>query len=155
MENSGVMKGEILERKKLRSWHGLEVHITIYNSHWAKTGFLVHPQIANFFMRFGLPEKVRVEMEILHEFGHIQTFPLVLIYYVPFLLVNESGWLNFAVISAGMLLFWELISEIYVLMKYRGYLKIYRNNLHPVTAVYWTVLIPSAVIPFIPLLSSI
>ncbi len=126
------------ERRRVRSWHGLKFTIEIVGG-WAKIGFFLHPQVANFFMRYGLPEKERVEMEILHEFGHVQTFPFVLVYYVPFYFYRTLGTFEIVMATAGMLFFWEILAELYVAFKYRAYTEVYRKHLHPLTLIFWIV----------------
>ena len=114
---------------------------------WAKIGFFLHPQIGNFFMRFGLPAKERIEMEFLHEFGHVQGFPLVLVYYIPFLLSkNITG--NFILITVGMLMFWEIIAEIYVIKNFERYFEVYKTDLKPVTLIFWFGVLVITLYPF-------
>ncbi|AIY91107.1 hypothetical protein [Geoglobus acetivorans] len=141
------MSAKILEKRRVRSWHGLEFEIVVWSNWWAKIGFMLHPQVANFMMRYSLPEDVRGKMEVLHEFGHVQMFPLVLIYYLPFLFLGIAGWWEFVIITAGMLLFWEVLAEAYVAMKFDGYFEVYRQNLHPVTAIYWVLIVTAVLLP--------
>jgi len=143
------MSARIIERKQVRSWHGLEFEIVIWSNWKARIGFLTHPQIANFMMRRSLPERERGEMEVLHEFGHVQMFPLVLVYYLPFLIQRITGWYEFLIVTAGMLLFWEVIAEAYVIAKFEGYLKIYRQHLQVITIVYWVLLLTLVILPFV------
>ncbi len=142
------MSGEIIERRTVKSWHGLEFEIVIWSNWWAKIGFMRHPQLANFLMRYGLPEKERVKMEALHEFGHVQTFPIVLIYYLPFLFLEIPGWVEFIIITAGMLLFWEILAEGYVVIKYSRYFEIYRKKFHPLYFIFWIITIGASAYPF-------
>jgi len=134
------------ERRRVRSWHGLEFTIEIRNG-WAKIGFFYHPQLANFFMRFGLPERERVRMEILHELGHVQTFPFVLAYYIPFYLSSVSEGLKIAISTVGMLFFWEVLAELYVFLKYGKYIAVYKKNIHPITLAFWSGISACIVIP--------
>ncbi len=147
MESSRAMRGKLIERRLMKSWHGAEIEISVYENHWARVGFLTHPQIANFFMRYGLPRKMRGELELLHEFGHVQMFPLVFIYYLPFLF-KISEWFEFAIITAGMLIFWEILAEIYVVGKYRWYFEVYKKNLHSLTVFFWIAVILVSAVPF-------
>lgn len=142
------MSARIIEKRRMRSWHGLEFEIVIWGNWWAKIGFMLHPQIANFMMRYSLPENVRGRMEALHEFGHVQAFPLVLIYYLPFLLAGIPGWWELAIITAGMLLFWEVLAEAYVAVKFEGYFEVYRKRFHPLYITFWIVTIGASAYPF-------
>jgi|GEM_PF-2143546 hypothetical protein len=141
----------VMERRRVRSWHGLEFTIELQNG-WAKIGFFFHPQLANFFMRYGLPEKDRVEMEILHELGHIQMFPFVLAYYIPFYLSGISGGFEIGIATAGMFLFWEVLAEAYVFFKYRTYIEVYRKSIHPITLAFWAGIFVAVLVPLIVLI---
>ncbi len=144
------MSGEIIERRTVKSWHGLEFEIVVWSNWRAKIGFMIHPQVANFMMRHGLPESVRGKMEVLHEFGHVQTFPFVLIYYLPFLLFSSiSDIYEFIVVTAGMLLFWEVLAEMYVFARFEGYLSVYRKHASTLTLIYWIALSMLLIFPFI------
>jgi hypothetical protein len=140
------------ERRRVRSWQGLEFTIEIRNG-WAKIGFFLHPQLANFFMRYDLPEKDRVEMEILHEFGHVQVFPFVLAYYVPFLISGIPRRFEFLIVTAGMLLLWEVLAEAYVFFKYPSYTEVYRKSIHPITLAFWVGVFSAVLAPLLWLLS--
>jgi len=140
------------ERRRVKSWQGLEFAIEIQNG-WARIGFFLHPQLANFFMRYGLPEKERVEMEILHEFGHVQVFPFVLAYYVPFLISGTPGRFELLIATAGMLLFWEVLAEAYVFFRYPAYTEVYRKSLHLITIAFWVGVFSAVLAPLMRLLS--
>ena len=138
-----------MRKRKVRSWHGLEFTIEILNG-WAKIGFFLHPQVANFFLRRGLPEKERIEMEILHEFGHVQTFPFVLIYFIPLrVFYGVSGLFEMAIAAVGLLFFWEILAELYVISKTRNYFKIYAEKKPICAPVFWIFLTLFSAIPFV------
>ncbi len=142
------MSERIIERRKVKSWHGLEFEITVWDNWQAKIGFFKHPQIANFFLRRSLSKKNRCELEVLHEFGHVQTFPLILIYYLPFL--NLPSFKEVLIVTVGMLLFWEILAEIYVVLKHPSYFSVYKRA-NVSYFLFWMVTITGAIFPFIHL----
>lgn len=140
------------ERRRVRSWQGLEFNIEIRDG-WAKLGFFYHPQIANFFMRYGLPRMVRLEMEILHELGHIQSVPFVFAYYFPFYLMEKlHGAMSIFITTLGMFLFWEVLAECYVLWSHKGYFGAYKHNVSILTITFWLTVWFIVLIPFFLLL---
>ncbi len=136
----------MIESRKYRAWYGMSFSVEI-RGRWAKIGFFLHPQIGNFFMRYGLSEEEKLEMEFLHEAGHVQMFPFVWGYYIPFLIYN-CFIENFLLITVGMLMFWEILAELYVIKKFRGYFHTYKSSLSPVTLLFWIASFSVSLYPF-------
>ncbi len=99
-------------------------------------------------MRYGLSEKEKLEMEFLHEFGHVQVFPFVWVYYIPFFIYNHLTE-NFLLVTAGMLMLWEILAELYVIKKSGSYFHVYKSSLSPVTLLFWIVAFSVSLYPFI------
>ena len=109
--------------RKLRTWYGLTLTLRFYGTHWAAVGPMPpHPQLVNMLLRVGLSKEDSVHLQILHELGHLQTLPLiVLISAVPFL----YSWPALTSLG-GLFILWEILSESYVIFREgRNYLRIY------------------------------
>jgi hypothetical protein len=108
----------------MRTWYGLSFDVTLLDSHWCTVGpLLPHPQLVNGVIRRGLGKEDSVRLMLLHELGHGQSLPAVLLY--GGLLYSLSLPLVPAVLSLTVL--WELLSEAYVVYREgRNYIAIYR-----------------------------
>ncbi len=109
--------------RKMRTWYGLTLTLRFYGTHWAAIGPMPpHPQLVNMLLRIGLSKEDSMHLQVLHELGHLQSLPLmVLATAVP---VLSSTPVLPAVI--GLFIFWEILSEAYVILREgRNYLRIY------------------------------
>lgn len=109
--------------RKMRTWYGLTLTLRFYGTHWAAIGPMPpHPQLVNMLLRIGLSKEDSMHLQVLHELGHLQSLPLmVLATAVP---VLSSTPVLPAVI--GLFILWEILSEAYVILREgRNYLRIY------------------------------
>lgn len=129
--------------RKVRSWHGLTGEIGVGNRLWhlVKVGYvpLPHPPLVNLVLRKGLPLEEHLQLSFLHEFGHLQTFPLVIL-HAGFLIVfgywrsHGLGAFLRRVIAGAVAheAVWELSSEAYAKAKAGPeYRRIYREYPNP------------------------
>ena len=110
----------------VRTWYGLRLTVSMYGTFWASIGPLPpHPQLVNMILRIGLREEDSVHLQILHEIGHLQSLPAVMV------LVGLSYLLSLPLLPAvaGLFLVWEILSESYVILKEgENYFRIYRSR---------------------------
>ena len=109
--------------RKLRTWYGLTVTLRFYGTHWAAVGPMPpHPQLVNMLLRVGLSNEDSVHLQILHELGHLQSLPLIVLAGVT------MYWFSWPLFTSLAVLFvlWEVLSEAYVIFREgRNYLRIY------------------------------
>jgi hypothetical protein len=109
----------------VRSWYGLLGEINIENELWhrVKVGSLPlpHPPLVNLILRGGMPLAQRIKQSFLHEFGHLQTFPIALFHAGLLLLLwmisGRRTRMSGMRLAAGAIAnhsAWELFSESYV-----------------------------------------
>lgn len=69
---------------RVRSWYGLKAEIDVEEGVWHRVEVgrlpLNHPPLVNLVLRHGLHNKDRQYLSLLHEFGHFQIMPLILIH---------------------------------------------------------------------------
>lgn len=110
----------------MTTWYGLSLTVKIYNNVWASIGPLPpHPQLVNIVLRFGLNKEDSAHLQLLHEWGHLQSLPVMAV------LAGLFWYLSFPVLPAvaGLFILWEMLSESYVILKDRGnYFRIYRSR---------------------------
>lgn len=86
-----------------------------------------HPQLVNMILRMGLSKDDSMHLQILHELGHLQSLPLMVL--AGALLFSLSLPLLPALV--GFFLLWEILSETYVVLREgRNYLRIYNIVKH-------------------------
>ncbi len=136
---------------RVRSWHGLEFDIRITGQRWAKLDSMPpHPQLVNMVIRRGLDTDKNLEMQVLHELGHVQAFPFVFAYYLPvYLLAKPASVGGWVLATAGMLFFWELLAEAYVCWKRSSYFKDYAENLSLFPVFFWITALIFMLLPFL------
>jgi hypothetical protein len=129
--------------QRVRSWYGLEGEIGVEDELWHLVKVagipLPHPPLVNLILRAGLPEDDRLKLSFLHEFGHLQTFPIALLHALGFIWLYFRGGnkpqnlLKIAILGlVAHQATWELASETYALIKARDeYRQIYRRHPNP------------------------
>jgi hypothetical protein len=94
--------------------------------HLIKVGWipLPHPPVVNLILRRGLPEEERLKLSYLHEFGHLQTFPVALAHATLLLLLGrkrKGSFLDIVLMIAQAVVaheaVWELASEGYAVAR--------------------------------------
>ena len=114
--------------RKLRTWYGLSLTLRLYGTHWAAVGPMPpHPQLVNMLLRIGLSTEDSVHLQVLHELGHLQSLPLMVIIGAVLFLLSAPLWPA----AVGLFVLWELLSESYVIIREgRNYLRIYGIGRH-------------------------
>ena len=109
--------------RKLRAWYGLTLTLRFYGTHWAAVGPVPpHPQLVNMILRMGLSKEDSVHLQILHELGHLQSLPLMILVGAVLFLTSAPA----LPAIAGFFVLWEILSEAYVILREgRNYLRIY------------------------------
>ncbi len=130
--------------QRVRSWYGLSGEISVENRLWhlVKVGPvpLPHPPLVNLVLRKGLPHEERLRLSFLHEFGHLQTFPLAFLLAGLLLVSGHRRHRGLRAllkhIVAGAIAHeavWELSSEAYAIamagLEYRRIYRRYPNRL--------------------------
>ncbi|MDF1536031.1 MAG: hypothetical protein P1S46_05935 [bacterium] len=109
--------------RRMHTWYGLTLTLRFYGTHWAAVGPMPpHPQLVNMILRIGLSKVDSLHLQILHELGHLQSLPLMILAGVTLFLFSAP------VLPAAISLFvlWEVLSEAYVILREgRNYLHIY------------------------------
>lgn len=97
--------------------------LRLYGTHWAAIGPLPpHPQLVNMLLRVGLSREDSLHLQVLHELGHLQSLPIMVLAGVFLLLVSPPLLPS----VFGFLALWEVLSESYVIYREgRNYLRIY------------------------------
>ncbi len=114
--------------RKLRAWYGLTLTLRFYGTHWAAVGPMPpHPQLVNMILRMGLSKEDSVHLQILHELGHLQSLPLMVLAGA---LLFWFSWPLFTSL-VGLFILWEVLSEAYVILREgRNYFRIYGISKH-------------------------
>ncbi|MFQ5433580.1 MAG: hypothetical protein ACE5FD_01775 [Anaerolineae bacterium] len=116
------------QSRYVSSWYGLPAEIVVENNLWhlVKVGgvALNHPPLVNLWLRWGLPRQDRLTLSFWHEFGHLQTLPVVVVHGLW--LWKNGRWRGrgrFGFVRGFIIAWtvhqavWELASEFYVLVK--------------------------------------
>jgi len=110
---------------KVKTWYGLSLTVKLFGTAWASIGRTPpHPQMVNIVLRMGLLKEDSVHLQLLHEAGHLQTLPILIVLGVLFY------YLSMALLPAafGLLVISEILAESYVIAKEgKNYLRIYSS----------------------------
>ncbi len=106
-----------------RTWFGVEATIGIGSGliHEAGVGGFVipHPAVVNWLLRQGLPDNARYTLSFTHEFGHLQSVPLALLYTGVLLAVTfttaHANLLDIVLVLVSTHAAWEIASEIFAI----------------------------------------
>lgn len=109
--------------RKLRTWYGLTLTLRFYGTHWAAVGPMPpHPQLVNMLLRIGLSKEDSVHLQVLHELGHLQSLPLMVLAGGALFLLSAPV----LPAAAGLFILWEVLSEACVILREgRNYFRIY------------------------------
>ncbi len=110
---------------RLRTWYGLNARVENGPQFWHRAGlgqFMIpHPPLINWLLRLGLPAKEKDRLGVTHEFGHLQTLPVYLLYtaiLIGIFIGRDSmhfgGWILLFISTHA---FWEILSELYVIYR--------------------------------------
>ncbi len=78
-----------------------------------------HPSLINLALRRGLPDEARLRLFFLHELGHLQTLPQLLLPLLLLQLKQRTRRRTLLLNILGLEAFWELTSETYVVWRAR------------------------------------
>ena len=112
------------KRARVRTWYGLDGTVIIGPGLMHKSGIgsliIPHPAVVNWLLRLGLLENYRSTLRISHEFGHLQTAPLAVLYtaanYAADILVDRASLFIFILVLISTHAAWEVMAEIHTIM---------------------------------------
>jgi len=116
---------KISKRIKVRTWYGVGGNVIIGPGFLHRTGlgwFLIpHPPLINWLLRQGLNKNSSNTLAIAHEFGHLQSAPLALLYtalnYTAIITANRANLSNLILVFISTHAVWEIMSEILTIMR--------------------------------------
>lgn len=130
----------------VRTWYGMGGTVIIGPGFLHRTGlgwFLIpHPPLINLLLRRGLLKNPRNALRINHEFGHLQSAPLAVLYtalnYTAIIAANRANLSNLILVFISTHAAWEIMSEIRTIMSdIQFYNKCYdRVSIIP-RAIFW------------------
>jgi hypothetical protein len=127
-------------------WFGISASVIIGPGflHTAGLGkfLLPHPPIVNWLLRLGLPEKDKYYLSVIHEFGHLQTTPLAVMYTMGILgltyLNRQTNWLEVILVLISTHAAWEIMAEgLTMFSNVSGYRQFYKDITVIPRAVFW------------------
>jgi len=136
------------ETRYKRLWFGPKARVMIGTGFLHKSGFgalmIPHPPIANWLLRWGLPNHLRCDLSFDHEFAHFQTAPMIIFYMLVLLIFASVRGRT----SIGAVLFvlasvqaaWELMSEgLVMLMDPASYRMSYNALIRLPRVLFWAI----------------
>jgi hypothetical protein len=133
-------------RIKVRTWYGMGGTVIIGPGFLHRTGlgwFLIpHPPLINCLLRQSLPKNSSTPLRIAHEFGHLQSAPLALLYtalnYTAIITANRANLSNLILVFISTHAAWEIMSEILTIMSgAQFYHKCYEKVSIIPRAIFW------------------
>jgi hypothetical protein len=131
---------------KVRTWYGMGGTLIIGPGFLHRTGlgwFLIpHPPLINLLLRQGLLKNPRNALRVTHEFSHLQSAPLAVLYtalnYTAIVTANRATLSNLILVFICTHAAWEIMSEILtVVSDFQFYNKCYyRVSIIP-RAIFW------------------
>jgi hypothetical protein len=115
--------------RQYRTWYGMIGTVTLTSELMHKTGFGIfvvsHPAAVNWLLRKGLPEVDGIALSLRHEFGHLQTLPLVLAYTGAMAVLSGdlSLWIRIPAVLISSQAAWEIMAEF---LTWAGGVRFYR-----------------------------
>ncbi len=117
-EPQKYLHGEV--HSQMRTWYGANATVTIGPGFIHKAGFggflIPHPPVINWLLRKGLSENDRYILSCAHEFGHLQSAPLAMLYTGSVLALavatHHTSLLEIIIVMISTHAVWELISEL-------------------------------------------
>ena len=101
-----------------------------------------HPPLINLLLRQGLLKNPRNALRINHEFGHLQSAPLAVLYtalnYTAIIAANRTNLSNLILVFISTHAAWEIMSEILTIMSdAQFYHKCYQGVSLVPRAIFW------------------
>ena len=103
--------------------------VTLKSELMHKAGFGIfavsHPAAVNWLLRKGLPETDGIALTLRHEFGHLQTLPLILAYTAAMAVLSGdlSPWIRIPAVLVSSQAAWETMAEF---LTWAGGVRFYR-----------------------------
>lgn len=133
-------------KQRKRTWFGCMAAVDLAPGFWHRAGFgrwlVPHPPVANWLLRLGLDAAAALELAAAHEFGHLQSLPLVLLY--------AGGLLGVAAVTASLrtgdtllcllssFAVWEVFAELYVIWRRGAHYRTYYRGVSPLPrTLFW------------------
>jgi hypothetical protein len=123
------------ERLQMPTWYGLKATIELSPNrmlHRAGIGrwLIPHPPVFNWMLRAQLDETAYRRLSVLHELGHFQVLPAIILYLLSgtaVLTILRTTTVQAVIWLLGIFPLWELLAEMYVRWKERSsYRQIFR-----------------------------
>ena len=117
------MRKKEAKTEQRRVWFGMNATVTIGPGFIHKAGFskilLPHPPVINWLLRQRLTDEARYTLSFTHEFGHLQTAPLAVLYTGVMLALAyvtvHTGLLEIVLVLISTHAAWEIMAEIYTI----------------------------------------
>lgn len=131
------------------TWYHLPAKITVTENHIHMVRLpgliLPHPGVVNWIVRSGLPLQTRLELTALHEFGHLQTLPVLFLHLLLLLFWSHQRqswkrhWMQFWIGLLAHQVVWEIAAEGYlVLTDWRAYRSPRKIRFQVLYGLFWT-----------------
>lgn len=142
------MSNEEAKTEQRRVWFGVNATVTIGPGFIHNAGFgkfsIPHPPVINWLLRQDLNEEARYNLSFTHEFGHLQTAPLAVLYTGGMLALasvrGHTGLIDIILVLISTHAAWEIVAEIYAIADnvelYRRY---YENATVVPRVIFWIV----------------
>jgi len=143
---------------RLRTWYGANAYVEVNDHVFHKAGIgnviIPHPPAVNWLLRMGLEPDFKKKLSLLHEFGHLQTLPLSLLYTAGLFLIAVLLGKDSAVELAFMLISvhatWEIFAEIYTVFSAGSLYKNYYQGVSIIPRLlFWSITGSLTVAPYI------
>ena len=123
-----------------RMWFGMNATVTIGPGFIHNAGFskilLPHPPVINWLLRQRLTDEAWHTLSFTHEFGHLQTVPLAVLYTGVMLalasVTGHTGFLEIVLVLISTHAAWEIVAEIYTIT---GNFLLYRKYYEKITVI--------------------
>ncbi|HED05934.1 MAG TPA: hypothetical protein ENI61_04535 [Ignavibacteria bacterium] len=135
---------------KKRTWFGVEGVVEISQNFFHKAGIgkviIPHPPVVNRLLRLGLNRDDKNSLSITHEFGHLQTFPQLVIYFllISYLAVIQGGtsWLEIVLLLISIHSVWEIMAELFTITSSGYQYRLFYKEVSVIPRIiFWTITI--------------
>jgi hypothetical protein len=136
------------------TWYGLPARVVPSDDGLCDIALLgvplPHPSLINAAIRRGMPDRAKRRLSFLHEFGHLQTLPLLALPLFLLRRKRRTGLTGAALNILALESFWELVTETYVVFRTgREYLTAWRTSRNPATLLFWPLMLLFVALPFL------
>ncbi len=122
---------------RLKTWFALEAVVEEGTTFWHKAGFgrflIPHPPLINWLLRLRLPIKAKNRAGLIHEFGHLQTFPFYLFYTMILIIIlidnGHKSLTELIITFISTHAVWEIFAEFYTIFHLGSIYKLYYKDI--------------------------